>query len=128
MGMVLRVQHVSVPMPSGGIGAARRFYGEALGLTEVVPPEGLNPPNFCWFRVGPDGQEIHVFTEERLGAGSIAQHLCLQVDDLAALRQRLTLTGMDIEDPTPIHNRPRCFIRDPFGNKIELTEIIGEYR
>jgi catechol 2,3-dioxygenase-like lactoylglutathione lyase family enzyme len=127
MPSVHRLQHTSVPMPPGGQPAARAFYGDALGMTEIVPPSTLDRAALVWFAAGDGGHEVHVFTEERLGSNSTAQHLCLQVDDLAAFRSRLTGHAVEIEETTPIHNRPRFFVRDPFGNLVELTEITGDY-
>jgi catechol 2,3-dioxygenase-like lactoylglutathione lyase family enzyme len=127
MPAVLRLQHTSVPMPPDGHEAARRFYGDALGMAEVKPPSTLSAERLVWFRAGPDGHEVHVFVDEEMSARSAEQHLCLQVDDIAALRARLTEQGVPIEETTPIRNRPRFFVHDPFGNKIELTQITGEY-
>ena len=127
MGRFQRVQHVSVPMPRGGNDAARAFYGRTLGLQEVQPPATLDTAALVWFQVGDEGHEIHVFTNERLGPNSPDQHLCLQVDDIAAARQQLTERAIPIEETTPIHNRPRFFIRDPFGNRIEITQITGNF-
>jgi len=31
-------------------------------------------------------------------------------------------------DALPIRNRPRFFCRDPFGNDIEFTTIMGDYQ
>lgn len=123
----LRLQHVSIPMPPGGNAAARTFYGDILGLTEAPVPSSLDRDALVWFRIGVDGHELHVFTEESGAGGSPGQHLCFQVTDLAALRERLRQHDVTIEETTPITNRPRCFIRDPFGNRIELTEIRGDY-
>ena len=128
MATVQRLQHASVPMPPGGQAEARRFYGAALGLEEIPRPVDLQNLSLVWFRVGTDGQEVHCFAEERLGPNSPSQHLCLQVDDLAAFRARLADHQVEIEETHPIHNRPRCFVRDPFGNQIELTQIDGAYR
>jgi catechol 2,3-dioxygenase-like lactoylglutathione lyase family enzyme len=48
--------------------------------------------------------------------------------DLEALRERIQQAGIALDhDPTPIHNRPRAFLRDPFGNLIELSQIDGRY-
>lgn len=127
MAAVQRVQHVSVPMPAGGQAAARRFYGQALGLEEVTPPAELRHLSLVWFRTGDEGHEVHCFAEERLGPNSPAQHLCLQVDDLTAFRERLVEYEVAIEETTAIHNRPRFFVRDPFGNLVELTQILGAY-
>lgn len=128
MAAVLRVQHVSVPMPPAGNDDARQFYGETLGMREITPPSSLDARRLVWFEAGDDGHEVHCFTDERLGPNSPEQHLCLQVDDLDAYRQRLADHGVPIEETMPIHNRPRCFVHDPFGNLIELTQIIGHYQ
>ena len=127
MAIVQRVQHVSVPMPPDGAVEARHFYGAALGMDEILRPADLQALTLVWFRAGADGQEVHCFAEERLGPNSPGQHLCLQVDDLAGMRRRLAEHGVSVEETIPIHNRPRCFVRDPFGNLVELTEIAGSY-
>ena len=128
MATIQRLQHVSVPMPPDGHSEARRFYGHVLGLEEVPPPSDLRNLSLVWFRAGQDGHEVHCFAEERLGHNSAAQHLCLQVDDLAGLHERLVEHGVTIQEAQEIHNRPRLFVRDPFGNLVELTQILGDYR
>ncbi len=124
---VMRLQHVSVPMPMGGGDHARRFYGGALGLDELTTPKSLDAEQIIWFKVGDDGQELHIFTEEGFGPNSPGQHVCLQVDDLDATLRRLADGGVISQETIPIANRPRCFILDPFGNRIELTQILGRY-
>jgi hypothetical protein len=39
----------------------------------------------------------------------------------------LARAGYEPRDALPIHNRPRFFCRDPFGNDIEFTTILGSY-
>lgn len=128
MALVTRLQHVSVPMPPDGPDAARRFYGDALGLEEIPPPVDLSHSTLVWFRAGPNGQEIHCFADDGSGPRSANQHLCVEVDDLPAFRDHLAQAGVTVTETTPIRNRPRCFVRDPFGNQIELTQIVGEYQ
>lgn len=126
MSTVVKIQHVSIPMPRGGMERARAFYGDKLGLEEKPVPAVLNPEEIVWFRLGDGDQELHVFTE----AGDVrsqGQHLCIQVDDAGAWRELLTTRGVTIEETDAIVNRPRFFIRDPFGNRIEVTQIQGEY-
>ena len=123
---VQRVQHVSIARPRGdeAAAAARRFYGEALGLHEVGVPRGLAHMDLIWYRVGDD--ELHVFTSDD-PPGDHGQHFCIQVEDVQALRAQLAGAGVEIIDDTAIPNRPRFFIRDPFGNRIECTTILGPY-
>jgi catechol 2,3-dioxygenase-like lactoylglutathione lyase family enzyme len=128
MPMVQRLQHTSIPMPQGGQDKARQFFGQALGMEEVIPPSTLDRPNLVWFRAGQDEHEIHLFVEDPAATHSNAQHLCLQVDDISAYRAQLAQNGVAIEETTAIHNRPRFFVRDPFDNLIELTQITGDYQ
>lgn len=127
MGTVKRLQHTSVPMPPGGDDRARAFYGGMLGMREIPKPAGLAAMTVVWFAANDDGDEVHVFQEPNMQSNSAAQHLCLEVDDLAAFQSRLHAAGYETRRPETIHNRPRLFVRDPFGNLIELVEILGQY-
>jgi hypothetical protein len=56
-----------------------------------------------------------------------SQHFCVQVEDGAAFRIKLAEGGFPITETDPITNRPRFFTNDPFGNRVEITEINGDY-
>jgi catechol 2,3-dioxygenase-like lactoylglutathione lyase family enzyme len=121
----MKLQHVSSPYPEGHKADVRRFYGDVLGLDEVEIPRTLDVANLVWYSVG-DGMELHFYVGD-LAPGS-ARHFCLDVEDLADTRRRLTEAGFEPYDTTPIHNRPRFFCRDPFDNLVELTSVQGDYR
>jgi catechol 2,3-dioxygenase-like lactoylglutathione lyase family enzyme len=121
----MKLQHVSTPFPAGRQADVRRFYGELLGLDEVEVPRTLDASRLVWYAAG-DGMELHFYTGD-LAPGS-ARHFCLDVEDLAGMRQRLADGGFEPRDTNPIPNRPRFFCRDPFDNLIELTSIQGDYR
>jgi catechol 2,3-dioxygenase-like lactoylglutathione lyase family enzyme len=127
MASVVRIQHVSVPMPSDGMQEARHFYGRVLGLTQIAQPSSLAPDSVIWFRIADTDTEVHCYVDEPFEAGSPDQHLCLQVDDLQAYRDRLKEHGVEIEETIAIRNRPRFFTHDPFGNRVEITEIQGAF-
>ncbi len=122
--MKRRIQHVSIPRPPGSDAQTRAFYGELLGLEEVPVPESLRHLDLIWYRLGET--ELHLISEEPVGDRS-ARHFCIEVDDLAELRQRLADAGYQPRDTTPIPGRPRFFCPDPFGNQIEFTAIVGDY-
>ena len=113
MPSVKRLQHTSIPMPPDGDEKARAFYGEVLGMREIPKPEGLAAMTVIWFAANDDGDEVHVFKDERLGPNSAAQHLCLEVDDIEAYKTRLRDRGYEVRVPETIQNRPRLFVRDP---------------
>lgn len=125
--MSLRLQHVTIARPPGGDEAARAFYGRLLGLTEIAPPQTLAALDLIWFQLGGE-TELHLLLEEPTGQDHSGRHFCLAVDDLGALRTRLEEAGVTVVGDRPIPGRPRFFIRDPFGNLIEITSIEGDYR
>jgi catechol 2,3-dioxygenase-like lactoylglutathione lyase family enzyme len=124
---VLKLQHASVPMPTGGNDKGRHFYGATLGLTEITPPDVLGTERFVWFAIGDSGDEIHLYTDNR-GPNSPGQHVCIQVEDPQAVRETLEANGYETADTDAIPNRPRFFTIDPFGNRIEISAILGPYR
>jgi catechol 2,3-dioxygenase-like lactoylglutathione lyase family enzyme len=118
----LELQHVSVPMPADGQERARAFYGGLLGLEERDVPPKLDASELVWFRAGGDC-ELHVFASDE--SPSKRQHLCLRVDaGLDELRRRLEDAGVEVADTTEIVGRPRFMCRDPFGNRVELTQWV----
>lgn len=128
MPRVKRLQHTSVPMPPNSTDQARAFYGEALGMPEIQKPEGLRDLTVVWFRAGEDGDEVHCFEDDSNGPRTTDQHLCLEVEDIEWFRARLQERGIPIQETETIYNRPRFFVRDPFGNRVELTQILGEFK
>jgi catechol 2,3-dioxygenase-like lactoylglutathione lyase family enzyme len=118
--MRLELQHVSIPVPPGRRSEAREFYNGLLGLDERDVPPKLDPAQLIWFRVGGD-LELHLFESDEPAPRS--QHFCLRVDSgLDELRRRLEDAGVETKDTDEIIGRPRFFCRDPFGNRVELTE------
>jgi catechol 2,3-dioxygenase-like lactoylglutathione lyase family enzyme len=125
--MNLRLQHVAIARPPGGDAAARAFYGDLLGLVEIDPPHSLAALDLIWYRLAGD-TELHIMVEEPRGQDHTGRHFCLAVDDVVELRSRLDAAGVTTVGDTPIPRRPRFFVRDPFGNLIEVTAIEGDYQ
>ena len=116
---------------------ARAFYGGLLGLEERDVPPKLDPAQLIWFRVGGD-LELHLFESDETPPRS--QHFCLRVAPAGSdarpenptasgggggvdeLRRTLEDAGVETHDTAEIVGRPRFFCRDPFGNRVELTE------
>ena len=119
-----RIQHVSIPRPPGSHAQTRAFYSDLLGLEEVPVPASIEFLDLIWYRLG--DTELHLFTEEPLEDHS-GRHFCMEVEDLEGLRERLNRAGYQIKDVTPIPGRPRFNCKDPFGNSIEFTTIVGNY-
>jgi catechol 2,3-dioxygenase-like lactoylglutathione lyase family enzyme len=117
-----------LPYPRGRQDDVRAFYGELLGLAEKPVPVTLAHLDLVWFEAGPDELELHFLPDEVAPDPRARRHFCLEADDLDAVRSRLAEAGFEPTEQEPIPNRPRFFSRDPFGNLIEFTTILGDYR
>ncbi len=118
---VLALHHAQVFCPAGGEATARAFYAGQLGLKEVPRPQTLLRNAGLWFEA-PDGGQVHLSVEPDLALHP-RRHFAFRVSDLAALRASLGRAGVRFEEATPIPGWRRCYVFDPFGNKIELDEI-----
>jgi catechol 2,3-dioxygenase-like lactoylglutathione lyase family enzyme len=107
--------HVQVAAPPGCEPAARRFYGELLGLREIPKPAPLSGRGGVWFQVG--AQQLHIGVEDPFVPAKKA-HPAFRTTDLDALAARLD--GVTWDDSLP--DVRRCFVSDPFGNRVELLE------
>ncbi len=113
------LNHVQLAMPAGGEAAARAFYGDLLGITEVAKPPALAARGGCWFERG--ALKVHLGVERDFHPARKA-HPAFTVRDLPALRQALAAAGVAIVDDEPLPGHDRCYVHDPFGNRIELLE------
>jgi catechol 2,3-dioxygenase-like lactoylglutathione lyase family enzyme len=118
--MPISLHHAQVFYPPGEEAKARSFYGKALGLAEIQRPETLTDRAGLWFEAG-QGQ-VHLSAQADLALHG-RRHFALRIDDLDAMRARLAAAGARFEEATPIPGWRRCYVLDPFGNKIELDEI-----
>jgi len=117
---IVGIDHVQLSMPVGGEGEARRFYGVSLGLQEVAKPPELAGRGGCWF--AGSGVAIHLGAED--GFRPLAKaHPALIVRDLGAAREALAAAGVPIIDDGSDLGVRRCYIHDPFGNRIELVDV-----
>jgi catechol 2,3-dioxygenase-like lactoylglutathione lyase family enzyme len=118
--LIAGLDHAFITIPSGGEDDARRFYGELLGLDEIAKPEGLSESPGVWFRAG--GQELHLGSDDRHEATK-RPHPGFRVESVAALEelaQRVEAAGVEAEWDDRIEGRRRFYVRDPFGNRVEL--------
>ena len=115
------IDHVQLSMPSGGEAEARRFYGSVLGLREVTKPAELAARGGCWFAGSAVGVAIHLGVEPVFRPLAKA-HPALLIRDLEAGRSLLAEAGVPIEDDDSGLPVRRCYVRDPFGNRIELVD------
>jgi catechol 2,3-dioxygenase-like lactoylglutathione lyase family enzyme len=122
---MIRLHHVQVACPPGGEDAARRFYADALGLSEVAKPDDLAARGGAWFR-GYDERgavvaELHVGVEDPFGPARKA-HPAFVVDDLDAVARAVAAAGFEVDrsQEHTFDGYRRFHTADPHGNRVEL--------
>jgi catechol 2,3-dioxygenase-like lactoylglutathione lyase family enzyme len=115
----VRLHHVQVSCPVGGEDAARRFYGDALGIPEVDKPPVLATRGGCWFRG--DDLEVHVGVEEPFRPAAKAHPaFVVRPEELNRAAARLEEAGFSITWDDDFPGYRRCYTRDGNGNRVEL--------
>jgi catechol 2,3-dioxygenase-like lactoylglutathione lyase family enzyme len=117
-----RIDHVQLAMPPGEEERARAFYRDLLGMEELVKPRELAGRGGCWFASG-DAQ-IHLGVEPDFRPARKA-HPALRCQDYEMLTAKLGAAGVLLIADDTIPGVARCYIHDPFGNRMELIGPAG---
>jgi catechol 2,3-dioxygenase-like lactoylglutathione lyase family enzyme len=118
---LLGIHHVQLAMPDGEEVDAIRFYAQTLGLTQVPKPPALSPRGGVWFISGE--LEVHLGVEDRFRP-AVKAHPAILVRGLGKIRARIEEAGYKISDTVQIEGFDRVYVRDPFGNRLELIEAL----
>ena len=120
--MITGLHHAQITIPKGAEAEGKAFYGELLGLQEIDKPDALKGRGGFWLEVG--HQEVHVGTEDGFDRLATKAHLAYQVEDIHYWRKRLEENGVEILEAVAIPGFARFEFRDPFGNRVELIQIL----
>ena len=119
--MLKAIDHVQLAMPRDGEDRARQFYGAVLGLVEEPKPPVLAARGGCWFADGGDGAlRVHLGVDNDFRAAKKA-HPAFRVAGLTAF---VVERGLDVQWDDNVEGVERCYVDDPFGNRIELIEPV----
>jgi catechol 2,3-dioxygenase-like lactoylglutathione lyase family enzyme len=114
------IDHVQLAAPPGCEDEARAFFGGLLGLKELEKPEQLRSRGGVWFRVGT--QQLHVGVEQEFAPARKA-HPAFAVSRYDELVARLRSAGVPVADDASIPGVRRCYVTDPWENRIELVAV-----
>lgn len=134
--MIGRLNHVAIAVPD--LAAASAVYRDTLGATvttpEALPEHGVTVvfvelPNTKIEFLQPLGADspVSAFLDRNPGGG--VHHLCYEVDDIAAARDRLVAGGARVlgsgEPKTGAHGKPVLFLhpKDFMGTLVELEQV-----
>jgi len=97
---------------------SREFYEGILGL-EPAPRPDLGIPG-VWYALG--RAQLHLIQRDGGNSGGIDPtnpHFAIEVEDIDALRLRLSAAGLEILD-----FGGQLWVLDPDGNTVELRELV----
>jgi len=116
---IVALDHVQLAMPPQRESEAERFYVGLLGFERVPKPALLEAKGGCWFRAG--GVQLHLGVQQDFQPAKKA-HPALIVSGLDALCAKLQSSGIAVRNDEELPGVRRCYVDDPFGNRIELIQ------
>jgi catechol 2,3-dioxygenase-like lactoylglutathione lyase family enzyme len=114
-----RLHHFQLSIPAGGEDLCREFWGNTLGMEEIMKPATLAARGGCWFRGG--GLEVHLGVEKDFATAEKA-HPGVLVRNLIGLSARLEACGISVKWDDHFPGFSRFYASDPFGNRLEFLE------
>ena len=118
--MVTSLHHVNVTVPPELEAATKHFYGEVVGLKQVLKPATARQTG-AWFQIGEN--QLHLSVEDEESAHLSSRHVCFHVSDLAEAENKFRDAGVEIiADARPIAGTLRFYVRDPAGNQLEIVQ------
>jgi catechol 2,3-dioxygenase-like lactoylglutathione lyase family enzyme len=113
-----RADHIHICVTPERLEEARIFYAEIIGL------EPMDRPMFStkgyWFNIG--NIELHIGVEPALPYTS--RHTAFEITDVAAARKHLEKFDLKFLEEPLIEGRTRFSFIDPFGNRMELLQLL----
>jgi catechol 2,3-dioxygenase-like lactoylglutathione lyase family enzyme len=111
------IDHLQLPVPRGALPLAREFYQRHLGLVEVRAP-ALDRPGMLRLSIGAQRLDL---VESDVVAIAPHAHLALRVIGVQHLAGDFQAAGIPVDD-SPLGERSRLYVIDPFGHRLELIE------
>lgn len=116
---VVALDHVQLAMPEGEEVAAEAFYCGLLGFEVLEKPPLLAQRGGRWFGTNGGAVQVHLGVEEPFRPAKKA-HPALRISGLDALVGLLEANGHSVRFDEDNPGVRRCYVEDPFGNRIEL--------
>ena len=122
---LVKLHHVSFAIKD--LDASKKFFGELLGLPEIVRP-GFNFSG-AWYALG--DRQLHLILEPSNSSDgpqrlTRADHMAIEVRDVEAVKAALSDNGIDYQvgGNTDL-GMDQVFCRDPDGHVIEFVYYHG---
>lgn len=114
-----RVDHIHIAVAPERLEEAKEFYTNVIGLELIERPNHLFNTMGYWFNIG--NVQLHIGVEPQMPVST--RHPAFEVADVDAALKYLKDKVQILEEPE-IPGRRRFAFLDPFGNRIELLQLL----
>lgn len=115
-----RLDHFHICVPPDRLEDAKEFYTRIMGLDLIARPDHLFSSPGYWLNIG--NVQLHIGVEKPLPVS--IRHTAFEVENIAAALKHLRDHNLEILDEPTIPGRERFAFLDPFGNRMELLELV----
>lgn len=116
----IRADHVNICVPPEKLEEARAFYTDVIGLTQIIRPDHLfNTPGY-WFDIG--DIQLHIGVEPPKAQS--ARHIAFEIKNIDDAVKLFEKHNVNLLHEPEIPGRKRFAFLDPFGNRMELLQLI----
>ena len=114
-----RADHIHICVSPERLEEAKLFYTDIIGLEQIERPAVFSSTGY-WFRIA--DIELHIGVEDSHPRS--IRHTAFEVTDVVAARKLLEKHGLEIMEEPLIAGRERFAFIDPFGNRMELLQLL----
>ncbi|MEN0052905.1 MAG: VOC family protein [Mucilaginibacter sp.] len=114
-----RADHIHICVAPERLEEARIFYTDIIGLELTERPAVFSSAGY-WFKIA--DIELHIGVEDSLPRS--IRHTAFEISDIVAARLHLEQHQVEIVEEPKIAGRERFAFIDPFGNRMELLQLL----
>ena len=114
----IRTNHIQICVPPDKLEEARLFYEDVIDLTRIDRPAFTSKG--YWFAIA--DIQLHLSVEDATPYSK--RHTAFEITDAAAARAYLEKYNVEFLEEPEIAGRIRFSFIDPFGNRIELIQML----
>ena len=116
----IRADHINICVPPERLEEALRFYHGVLGLRKIERPDHLFSTPGYWFDIG--DIQLHIGIEPQMPRS--VRHIAFEIKNVDDAVKLFEKHNVELMEEPEIPGRKRFAFIDPFGNRMELLQLI----
>jgi len=116
----IRADHINICVPPERLEEARRFYTNIIGLQQIERPDYLFSTPGHWFDIG--DIQLHIGVEPQVPRS--VRHIAFEIKNVDNALKLFEKHNVELVEEPVIPGRKRFAFIDPFGNRMELLQMV----